>query len=293
MECPRPRPFGMACWLRWTAPTPWHCRSPGSTAPARPVSERRWTSTPPGSRRSSSAWVTRLISSGTIGAAGSWSGWSRPGPSWSDPGSPTPPASATSSSSGTTSPRSGRHRRRGKTSGTSSWRHRHRSGPVSSRCSGCPRRGPRPGIAHQPHYGRLHPRPVPFGRGRRKAVGPGFRGRPSPGLVIIPGEDPFLSAASATRAAAAGAGTGRPRRARPLVDAPGPCPRRDRPARVLGHPGLTPPAPKRLDLAGTGSQHSTVAYRASAAGRNRAGEPVRAADGERPGLHAGNAGPPG
>jgi pimeloyl-ACP methyl ester carboxylesterase len=32
---------------------------------------------------------------------------------------------------------------------------------------------------------------------------------------------------------------GRPRRARPLVDAPGPCPGGDRAARILGHPGLT------------------------------------------------------
>src|SRR6266581_4271235 len=40
MECPRPRLSGTASWLRSTAPTPWHCRSPGSTAPARPVSTR-------------------------------------------------------------------------------------------------------------------------------------------------------------------------------------------------------------------------------------------------------------
>ena len=32
--------------------------------------------------------------------------------------------------------------------------------------------------------------------------GPDFAAIPAPGLVIIPGEDPFLSAASATRAAA-------------------------------------------------------------------------------------------
>jgi nucleoside-diphosphate-sugar epimerase len=61
---------------------------------------------------------------------------------YADPVLPTPPASATSSSSGTTSRRSGRHRRRGKSSGTSSWRRRPRNGPVSSRCSGCPRSRP-------------------------------------------------------------------------------------------------------------------------------------------------------
>src|SRR6266567_2303915 len=33
MEYPRPPPSGMASWLRSAAPTPWHCRSPGS-APA-------------------------------------------------------------------------------------------------------------------------------------------------------------------------------------------------------------------------------------------------------------------
>ena len=80
--------------------------------------------------------------------------------------------------------------------------------------------------------------------------GPDFAAIPAPGLVIIPSEDPFLSAASATKAAArAGAKTVAPRRVGPLVDAPGPCPSGDRPPRVLGHPGLTPPAPKRLDLA--------------------------------------------
>jgi pimeloyl-ACP methyl ester carboxylesterase len=31
--------------------------------------------------------------------------------------------------------------------------------------------------------------------------GPGFAAIPAPGLVMIPGEDPFLSAASAARAA--------------------------------------------------------------------------------------------
>ena len=39
-------------------------------------------------------------------------------------------------------------------------------------------------------------------------MGPGLRGRPRPGLVLIPGEDPFLSAVPAARAAArAGAET--------------------------------------------------------------------------------------
>ena len=36
--------------------------------------------TRPGWWRSSSAWTTRLIWSGMTGAAGSWSGWSRPWP---------------------------------------------------------------------------------------------------------------------------------------------------------------------------------------------------------------------
>ena len=67
--------------------------------------------------------------------------------------SPMPPVLATPGSSGMTSPRSGRHRRRGKTSGTSSWRPRPRSGPGSSRRSGCPGAGPGPGIATQPHHG--------------------------------------------------------------------------------------------------------------------------------------------
>ena len=41
-----------------------------------------------------------------------------------------------------------------------------------------------------------------------KQWGPDFAAIPAPGLVIIPGEDPFLSAASAARAAArAGART--------------------------------------------------------------------------------------
>jgi len=59
---------------------------PGFDGARPPVSERRWTSTLLGSRQSSSASVTRSISSGTIGAAGSWSGWCRPDLSWSDPG---------------------------------------------------------------------------------------------------------------------------------------------------------------------------------------------------------------
>ena len=32
-------------------------------------------------------------------------------------------------------------------------------------------------------------------------MGPGLRGHPRPGLVMIPGEDPFLNPASAARAA--------------------------------------------------------------------------------------------
>ena len=79
---------------RWTGPTRWRCRSPGSTALARPVSERRWRSTPTGSRRSLSAWTARSISSGTFGGALVVRVVSTR-PSWSGPGSLTRLASAT------------------------------------------------------------------------------------------------------------------------------------------------------------------------------------------------------
>ena len=86
-----------------------------------------------------------------------------------------------------------------------------------------------------------------------KAVGPGFRGHPSPRIGGHPQRGPLPERGLGDQGRRAGRRQdGRPRRVRPLVDAPGPCPSGHRPARVLGHPGLTPPAPARLDLAKAG-----------------------------------------
>ena len=75
--------------------------------------------------------------------------------------------------------------------------------------------------------------------------GPDFAAIPAPGLVIIPSEEPFMRAVSATRAA------GGPAPARPLStgSATGGC-SRTRPGRRpscanSGPPDLTPPVPKR------------------------------------------------
>src|SRR6266851_7476223 len=199
MECPRPRRSGRACWLRWTAPTRWRCRCPGSAAPARPVSERgvrrlaRGPARAPGrAGRSRRARLGRRVR----------------GPGGLDPARAGPVLG---------------HRRRG---------HRRRrvrvarlrqdladttgggrllgsaaggTGRGAGRClpgvRGARGAGPGPGIAHQPHHGDcildLYRSAVDVGR----QWGPDFAAIPAPGLVIIPSEDPFLSAASATKAA--------------------------------------------------------------------------------------------
>ena len=114
--------------------------------------------------------------------------------------------------------------------------------------SGCPRR---PALDLASHLTRtmadcildLYRSAVDVGR----QWGPDFAAIPAPGLVIIPGEDPFLSGGPGDQGRRPGRRQdGRPGRVRPLVDAPGPCPGGGRAARVLGHRGLTPPAPAGL-----------------------------------------------
>ena len=64
--------------------------------------------------------------------------------------------------------------------------------------------------------------------------GPDFKDIPKPGLVLVPTEDPFLSADGAADVGApSGGAVGEARRHRPLVDAPGPGPGSTGPRGVL------------------------------------------------------------
>ena len=239
MECPRPPPSGAACWLRWTVPTPWPCRCPGSAAPARPVSERRWRSTPAGWWHGSSAWTGRSIWSGTTGAAGSWSGWSQPDPSWSGPGSPMPREIGDVEFEWHDFAKIWQTPQ----AGEDFW-DQQLAAPAEERAGvfemfGVPGE---PALDLASHLSRtmadcildLYRSAVDVGR----QWGPDFAAIPAPGLVIIPSEEPFMRAVSSTRAAPG------PAPARPLStgSATGGC-SRTRPGRRPSCANSGPPWP--------------------------------------------------
>ncbi len=166
-------------------------------------------STSLGLRPNSSAWVIRSISSGTIGAEGSWPGWPRPGPSWSDPGV-TDAASAFDVgfewhdfAKIWQTPQAGEDFWDQQLAASAE----ERAGVFQM--FGVPE-GPALDLASRITRTMadcildLYRSAVDVG----KQWGPDFAAIPVPGLVIVLGEDPFLSAASAAKAAArAGAKT--------------------------------------------------------------------------------------